>query len=218
MKKLFFFFAPIVFILLVLFIYLYTDSFVSQFLRFIEQNRNNHLLIFFINIIYCLSSLPVTPLIIANGFFLGLIGFTNIFLAIIFSSIIIFTISSLYCKKLEKKNFFKKIIIRNTVIKKFRYNSDKSFIFLILRYILPFYVHNLFYGISKISFLRFTLLVGLSEIPLTYAFFMIGQSLKEFSYKNLDFLSIILSKNFLFPLFFILIFMILINFLRKKFS
>ena len=108
MKKLFFFFAPIVFILLVLFIYLYSDSFVSQFLKFIEQNRNNHLLIFFINIIYCLSSLPVTPLIIANGFFLGLMGFTNIFLAIIFSSILIFSISSLFCKKLEKKKFFLK--------------------------------------------------------------------------------------------------------------
>ena len=217
MKKFFILIIPIIILLLILFIYLKGNLFIENFITFVDQNKDNFIIILAVNIIYCLLSLPVTPLIIVNGFFLGIVGFYNFYIAIIFSSILIFYITRLYSKKLEKNVFFKKKILNNSIIKKFRNVSTKSYIFLILRYSLPVYPHNLFYGITKISFFKFCYLVILSEIPLTYALIMIGVSLNDLILKDLDLISVFYSMNFLLPFFLIVIVIFLTNFIKKKF-
>ena len=110
MKKFFFLIIPIIILLLILFIYFKGNLFIENFIAFIDQNKDNFIMILAVNTIYCLLSLPVTPLIIVNGFFLGIVGFYNFYIAIIFSSILIFYITRLYSKKLEKNIFFKKKI------------------------------------------------------------------------------------------------------------
>jgi uncharacterized membrane protein YdjX (TVP38/TMEM64 family) len=217
MKKFFFFIIPLIIFLLILFIYFKGNLFIENFINFIDQNKDNFIIILAVNIIYCLLSLPVTPLIIVNGFFLGIVGFYNFYIAIIFSSILIFYFTRLYSKRLEKNAFFKKKILNNSIIKKFRNVSSKSYIFLVLRYSLPVYPHNLFYGITKISFFKFCYLLILSEIPLTYALIMIGVSLNDLILHDLDLISVFYSMNFLLPFSLIVLVIIFTNLIRKKF-
>jgi len=117
---------------------------------------------------------------------------------------------------LRNYKFIDKKIFDNSQVKKFLNISNQSLIFFLLRYTLPFFVHNLFYGLSKISNTKFIILVSLSEIPFTYALYILGMSLKELSFESLDLTKVFLSKNFLFPLFFIVIFTIIVNYILKK--
>ena len=78
-------------------------------------------------------------------------------------------------------------------------------------------MHNLIYGILNISWKKFLYLIVLSEIPLTYAFIMLGNSLSNFMYQEINVIEIFYSQNFLLPLSIILIFMIVIKIFKKKF-
>ena len=90
-------------------------------------------------------------------------------------------------------------------------------IFFISRYIFPYFIHNLYYGLLNFSKLRFLYLVALSEIPLTYTFIMLGNSFKSIMYQNINLLDVFYSKNFLLPLLIIIVFMLSINYIKNKF-
>ena len=216
MKKFSYFLIIIFFVFLFFAFFLNGNNIVQFIIELINKNNENYPLIITINFIYFLIALPVTPIILANGFFLGNLGFLIIYSIIIIDSIIIFYFSKFIYKYNKKNNFFQKKILNNKTIIKLKKNSNKNYIFIILRYILPFTIHNLYYGITNISLGKFTLLVILSEFPLTYAFFMLGKSLKTLSYQNLDLLNIFLSKNFLLPLILIIIFLIFINYIKSR--
>ncbi len=216
MKKLSLILFPVILIFLVFLTFTFGKDYIIYLFGYIEQNKENYILILFVNTFYCLISLPVTPLIIANGFFIGTMGFFYIYLAIILSSTILYLTAKKFSKILRNYKFIDKKIFENSQVKKFLNISNQSLIFFLLRYTLPFFVHNLFYGLSKISNTKFIILVSLSEIPFTYALYILGMSLKELSFESLDLTKVFLSKNFLLPLFFIVIFTIIVNYILKK--
>lgn len=187
------------------------DFIIETIINFVILKKDNYILIIIINALYFLSPLPVTPLIIGNGFLLEGYSFFILYPIIVIDSLLLFLLSKYminlnlikYLKKKKKFIALKKI-------------SEKNIAFFISRYTFPYFFHNLYYGLMNISFKKFCYLVILAEIPLTYALIMLGVSLNDFMVQKLDLLDIFLSMNFLLPLFLITIIMILTKYIKRK--
>ena len=87
MKKFSYFLIIIFFVFLFFAFFLNGNNIVQFIIELINKNNENYPLIVTINFIYFLIALPVTPIIIANGFFLGNLGFLIIYSIIIFTFI-----------------------------------------------------------------------------------------------------------------------------------
>jgi len=154
-------------------------------------------------LIYFIFPLPVTPIIILNGYLFKDIGFYISFSLIALSSTIIF-FSSKYIEAFFKLNIKSLFLKKNIKIEKL---TSNSFSILIFRYIIPFFFHNLYYGLMGINFKRFFIIIFLAEIPITYAINTIGASLKNFTTDaNFSIYDLFIDKNFYVP-FFIIIFL-----------
>jgi len=164
-------------------------------------------------LIYFIFPLPVTLIIILNGYLFKDIGFYISFSLILLSSTIIF-FSSRFIEtffKLNIKYFFLK---KNIKIGKL---TSNSFSILISRYIVPFFFHNLYYGLMKIDFKRFFIIIFLAEIPMTYAINTIGKSLKNFTTEvNFSIYDLFIDKNFYVPFFIIVFIFFFMKCIRKS--
>ena len=69
MKKFSYFLIIIFFVFLFFAFFLNGNNIVQFIIELINKNNENYPLIIIINFIYCLIALPVTPIILANGFF-----------------------------------------------------------------------------------------------------------------------------------------------------
>ena len=212
MKKIIY--LVVIFLLSILSFEIFSNKnfFVETIIHFLSLNKDNYSLLIIINIVYFLSPLPVTPLILANGFLLNSFGFFILYPIIIIDSLLIF----LFSRYLIHLKLFK-FILKKKFFVNLKKISEKNIAFIISRYTLPYFIHNLYYGLTNISFSKFCYLVILSEIPLTYALIMLGVSFNDLIYQNLDLISIFYSMNFLLPLFLIIIFMVFINYIKRKF-
>ncbi len=210
--------AIIFFVSLIIYEKLLKDnSIIDTFIEYIIFNKDNYILILLLNVLYFLTPLPVTPIILLNGFFYGYIGFLIIYPIIIIDSLIIFILSKRLIEKKFFKLFFKENIYKDPKFLKIQSASLNNYLVISTRYILPYFIHNLIYGVLNISWKKFLYLIALSEIPLTYAFIMLGNSLKDFVYKEINLVEIFYSTNFLIPLMIVLLFMILVKLINKKF-
>ena len=116
MKKFSYFLIIIFFVFLFFVFFLRGNNIVQFIIELINKNNENYPLIVTINFIYFLIALPVTPIILANGFFLGNLGFLIIYSIIIIESIIIFYFSKFIYKYNKKNNFFQKKVLNNKTI------------------------------------------------------------------------------------------------------
>ena len=218
MKKNIIFFTIFVIILLIIYEFTFNKNLILKSLfDYLIVNKNNYFLIITVNFLYFLTPLPVTPIILFNGFFYGFFGFLISYPIIIFDSVLMFFSSKILVKSKLFKFFFKKNIYKDYRVVKISKASSSNYIFILSRYIFPYFMHNLIYGILNISWKKFLYLIVLSEIPLTYAFIMLGNSLSNFMYQEINVIEIFYSQNFLLPLSIILIFMIVIKIFKKKF-
>ena len=164
-------------------------------------------------LIYFIFPLPVTFIIILNGYLFKDIGFYISFSLILLSSTIIF-FSSKFIEtffKLNIKYFFLK---KNIKIEKL---TSNSYSILISRYIVPFFFHNLYYGLMKIDFKRFFIIIFLAEIPMTYAINTIGKSLENFTTEvNFSIYDLFIDKNFYVPFFIIVFIFFFMKCIRKS--
>jgi len=218
MKKKIIFFTIFVILLLVIYELVFNKNLILKSLfEYMILNKDNYFLIITVNFLYFLTPLPVTPMILFNGFFYGFFGFFIIYPIIILDSLLIFFSSKILVKSKLFKFFFKKDIYKDYRLVKINKSSSNSYIFILSRYIFPYFMHNIIYGVLNISRKKFLYLIVLSEIPLTYAFIMLGNSLKDFMYEEINVIKIFYSINFLLPLFIVLFFMILLKLINKKF-
>ena len=218
MKKKIIFFTIFVILLLVIYELVFNKNLILKSLfEYMILNKDNYFLIITVNFLYFLTPLPVTPIILFNGFFYGFFGFFIIYPIIILDSLLIFFSSKILVKSKLFKFFFKKNIYKDYRLVKINKSSSNNYIFILSRYILPYFMHNIIYGVLNISRKKFLYLIVLSEIPLTYAFIMLGNSLKDFMYEEINVIKIFYSINFLLPLFIVLFFMILLKLINKKF-
>ena len=103
-------------------------------------------------------------------------------------------------------------------IKKYKFiqKSNNTSIFL-SRYIIPYFFHNIFFGLYNLNIKSFLIIILLAEIPLTLATNNIGRSFNNFVLiKDFNIYRLFLDFQFILPFLFIL-FIVLISGSLKKF-
>ena len=164
-------------------------------------------------LIYFLFPLPVTLIILLNGYLFKDTGFYISLSLIVLSSTIIF-FSAKYIETFFKLNIKYFLSKKNIKIEKL---TSNSFSILISRYIVPFFFHNLYYGLIKIDFKRFFIIIFLAEIPMTYAINTIGKSLKNFTTEvNVSIYDLFTDKNFYVPFLIIIFIFFFMKYIRKS--
>ena len=211
-KKLLIFVTLASFILLFTFLINYQK--IIYFLTFINVlNPINFLIYIFIILMFFLTPFPTTIIVLLNGFIFKEYGFIISYIIILISSAILFYFST----KIEEFVIFKKILryIKNKT-KIYSYTKKNYSIFL-TRFIIPFFFHNISYGLIKVKFTKFILIISLAEIPMTFALNSIGSSLKNFSKApNLSLQSLITDTNFYLPFLIVIVLFFFINKINKN--
>jgi len=204
----------ILFVILVSILAIFFHKTILNFLIDIDVSRFDFLFIYLlICVIYFLLPLPVSFIILLNGYLFNDVGFYISFSIIIFSSTILFffsrTISNFF--DLNITAFFLK---KNIKIEKITSNSLSI---LISRYIVPFFFHNIYYGIMLVNFRKFFIIIFLAEIPLTYAVNSIGKSLKNFTIEtNHSIINLFIDKNFYISFIIIIFIYFFVKYIRRN--
>ena len=185
-----------------------------DFLVSIDITKFNFLTVYItICLIYFHFPLPVTLIILLNGYLFKDTGFYISLSLIVLSSTIIF-FSAKYIETFFKLNIKYFLSKKNIKIEKL---TSNSFSILISRYIVPFFFHNLYYGLIKIDFKRFFIIIFLAEIPMTYAINTIGKSLKNFTTEvNVSIYDLFTDKNFYVPFLIIIFIFFFMKYIRKS--
>lgn len=199
---------------ILLFTFLTNYQKIIYFLTFINVlNPVNFLIYIFIILMFFLTPFPTTIIVLLNGFIFKEYGFIISYIIILISSAILFYFST----KIEEFVIFKKILryIKNKT-KIYSYTKKNYSIFL-TRFIIPFFFHNISYGLIKVKFTKFILIISLAEIPMTFALNSIGSSLKNFSKApNLSLQSLITDTNFYLPFLIVVVLFLFINKINKN--
>ena len=208
----------IIFILLfvsIIFVFLYFFDY-NYFANLLIKDQSIHkyysLFFIFVSFLYFLTPLPVTLIIIANGYFFQNLGFIISIFQVVLCSILIFSIA----KKIDKYFDFTKYKIK--ILKKINVNkfSQSNYSIILSRYIFPYFFHNIYYGMLNIKLKKFSLLVILSEIPMLYALNSIGKSMINFDFNmSISIFTIFIDKNFYIPFIIIFVIFVLTSYLYK---
>ena len=205
----------ILFFISIIFVSLYFFDY-NYFANMLIQDRSIHkyysLFFIFVSFLYFLTPLPVTLIIIANGYFFQNLGFIISIFQVVVCSILIFSIA----KKIDKYFDFTKY--KNKILKKINVNkfSQSNYSIILSRYILPYFFHNIYYGILNIKLKKFSLLVILSEIPMLYALNSIGKSMNNFDFNmSISIFTIFIDKNFYIPFIIIFVIFVVTSYLYK---
>ena len=212
MKKVIIFILIFISIIFVSFYFLDYNYFANLLIQ--DQSINEYYLLFFIfvSFLYFLTPLPVTLIIIANGYFFQNLGFIISIFQVVLCSILIFSIA----KKIDKYFDFTKY--KNKILKKINVNkfSQSNYSIILSRYIFPYFFHNIYYGMLNIKLKKFFLLVILSEIPMLYALNSIGKSMINFDFNiSISIFTIFLDKNFYIPFIIIFVIFVVTSYLYK---
>ena len=205
----------ILFFISIIFVSLYFFDY-NYFANMLIQDRSIHkyysLFFIFVSFLYFLTPLPVTLIIIANGYFFQNLGFIISIFQVVLCSILIFSIA----KKIDKYFDFTKY--KNKILKKINVNkfSQSNYSIILSRYIFPYFFHNIYYGILNIKLKKFSLLVILSEIPMLYALNSIGKSMNNFDFNmSISIFTIFIDKNFYVPFIIIFVIFVVTSYLYK---
>ena len=203
----------VIFLILVSILGIFFHKNFLDFLVSIDITKFNFLTVYItICLIYFHFPLPVTLIILLNGYLFKDTGFYISLSLIVLSSTIIF-FSAKYIETFFKLNIKYFLSKKNIKIEKL---TSNSFSILISRYIIPFFFHNLYYGLMKIDFKRFLIIIFLAEIPITYAINILGKSLKNFTTElNFSIYDLLIDKNFYVPFFIIIFIFFFMKYIRK---
>ena len=200
-------------ILLFICIFFYREPLLNLILSYELKGFVNYIIYSFLIFIYFLTPLPITPIILFNGFLFQSQGFLLSYILIFFSSSILFIFSQNIKKQFKLEN---RIKLFNDKYKLITY-SKNSFSLILSRYIFPYFFHNIYYGLINIKYPKFIFLVMLAEIPLTFAINSIGISLKTYTLnQTLGLYSLITDENFYIPVITILIIIFIGKIIRNK--
>ena len=212
-------------IIFIIFIFFYFKDFILEIFKivfdkliFFERNYYIIFLIFLLvtNIINFLTPIPTFPIIIFNGFMLKDFGFFLTYFMIILCSLTLFK-SVKYFKFFLNTKFYLKTI---SVINNNKNNDFNFFLISASRYVLPYFIHNIFFGsILKKSRIFFISII-IAEIPIVFILNKFGKDLRSLNDLNTIDINTILKIEYLIS--FILLFLLLLivnratNYINKK--
>ena len=167
------------------------------------------ILLFICNFILFLTPIPTFPIIIFNGFLLKDLGFLFTYFIVILCSMILFNCSR-YIKIFQKIKYFKKLIIKiNDNV-----NADLNFFVIASsRYVLPYFVHNVFFGSILKNAKTFLIAIIISEIPVIFVLNKFGKYINDFNnIKNFTIENVLKTEYILFFALFLCIFVVINRF------
>ena len=177
-------------------------------------NSNYLILYFVLSVLYFISPLPIIFIVLLNGYLFNNVGFVYSLAMILLGSTILFFLSSKINVLLDiniKKFFKKKKIDMNKIL------QNKYSIFF-SRFLIPYFLHNIYYGIQGVKYNKFIFYVLLSELPLVFCINSIGNSLSFFSLNGeISFFKLIVNENFYIPFILIFFIVLLSNYIKTKF-
>ena len=209
MKKILVLLFLMIFLLISIFLFIYKDQIVNLLLN-LNLKSDYFITIYFIVVFfYFLSPLPITLILLLNGFFFKEYGFFISMIQIVLGSIIIKNLSKKLNSILQINLHLKRIDIQKL--------SNNDYSIFLSRFIVPYFIHNIYYGLTKIDLRRFVFIIFIAEIPMTYAFNQIGKSFYEISANfSISLYSLFKDINFYIPFLIIFALFIITNYLYKK--
>ena len=196
-------------ILFTVFSYLNYEHIINFLLISIKSQQNLKILYIFFIFLFFLTPIPTTLIILLNGYLFKEAGFIISYLILIIASTILFLLSKkIYSFVLSNKkdNFFSK-----NRLKLLKLSQNNLSIF-ISRFLIPFFFHNIYYGLTKIKLRKFIFIILFAEIPFTYAINSIGNSLNVFTNRiELSIQEILLRADFYIPFLIIFVLFIICN-------
>lgn len=202
------------FLILSIFIYSFKDEIFNIFISNEKLSSKHFALYLALAFMYFLTPLPATLIIILTGFFFKFIGFFVSIMFLLIGSAILF----IFAKNIKEtfninlNQFLKKKINLKKI-------TNNNYTILILRYILPYFIHNILFGLENIKLKRFLIIIMFAEIPMVYALNTLGMSLNKLVKSiNISILDIISDINFYVPFIIMIIIFIVINHLKKNFK
>ena len=191
----------------------YNTEILSFFLNM--GNSNYFFLYLLFSILFFLSPLPITFIVLLNGYLFGNVGFVYSLILTLFGASALNLLS-------DKINGYLKINLNN-IFKQKKINLKKitqnKYSIFFSRFFIPYFIHNIYYGIQRAKFSKFMIYVFFAEVPLIFCLNSVGGSLNFFSINSeLSFLDLILNKDFYIPLLVILLLILLTNHIKSKFK
>ena len=201
-------------LLLSIFIYSFKDELLNIFIGSEKLSSEYVALYLVLAFMYFLTPLPTTIIVILTGFFFKFIGFFVSMIFLLIGSALLFV----FAKNIKKtfninlNQFFKKKINLKKI-------TNNNYSILISRYILPYFVHNIFFGLENVKLNRFLIIIMFAEIPMVYALNTLGMSLNKLGKSmNISILDLMSDANFYVPFIIMIIIFIVINLLKKNFK
>lgn len=215
--KFFFLFILIFFSIIFFFYFDQVTAFIFSVFTNLQILKNENFFYFvcllvLYNFIHMLTPIPITPLIVFNGFILESWGFVLSICLIILCSSILFSISK------NNNPFFFQDVINNYKNKIFLLKKESSILLLIFisRYIIPYFFHNILFGLFYKKLKYFIFLSVLAEIPVIFALNNFGKHLSSFT-ESYD-LDKLLNMELLLSVVLFLFIAIFVSLLNKKFK
>lgn len=207
-KKLIYLFVLFILVFCV-FLFIYNKEIIHFLINLDLSKKYFNILYIILTLAYFLSPLPVTFVILLNGFFFKEYGFILSIIQIFIGSLILKNLSNKINKVLKINFSSKKINFDNL--------SSNNYSIFISRLIVPYFLHNVYYGLIKVNLFKFMIIIFIAEIPMTYALSQIGKSFAEISSDySISLYSLFTDINFYIPFLIIFILFIITNYFYKK--
>ena len=185
------------------------------FLFFVNNKFNYEFLFIFFIISTILVSLPIpyTFIMITNAYVFGWIGFIITLLSVPLGSLITYIIIKKLKKSLNQISFFQKILGNNILLE--NKISKNTYLLLIARMTLPFFIMSVFMSTIKINIKKYIFITIAGTFPNILIFSLVVNNIKDSISSYEDVMIKWYDIKFLLSIALIILFIFILNKLKK---
>jgi len=185
------------------------------FLFFVNNKFNYEFLFIFFIISTILVSLPIpyTFIMITNAYVFGWIGFIITLLSVPLGSLITYIIIKKLKKSLNQISFFQKILGNNILLE--NKISKNTYLLLIARLTLPFFIMSVFMSTIKINIKKYIFITIAGTFPNILIFSLVVNNIKDSISSYEDVMIKWYDIKFLLSIALIILFIFILNKLKK---
>ena len=185
------------------------------FLFFVNNKFNYELLFIFFIISTILVSLPIpyTFIIITNAYVFGWIGFIITLLSVPLGSLITYIIIKKLRKSLNQISFFQKILSNNMLLE--NKISKNTYLLLIARMTLPFFIMSVFMSTIKINIKKYIFITIIGSFPSVLIYSLVVNNIRDSISSYEDVMIKWYDIKFLLSIVLIILFIFIVSKLKK---
>ena len=185
------------------------------FLFFVNNKFNYELLFIFFIISTILVSLPIpyTFIIITNAYVFGWIGFIITLLSVPLGSLITYIIIKKLRKSLNQISFFQKILSNNMLLE--NKISKNTYLLLIARMTLPFFIMSVFMSTIKINIKKYIFITIIGSFPSILIYSLVVNNIRDSISSYEDVMIKWYDIKFLLSIVLIILFIFIVSKLKK---